>query len=45
MLWRYNILDARDIQEAGKRAERYLALQRMSQTTEKTTESVSGKLS
>lgn len=24
MLWRYNITDARDIKEAGKRTERYL---------------------
>lgn len=43
MLWRYNILDARDIQEAGKRTERYLAQQRMYQTTEKPTESLSVK--
>ena len=24
MLWRYNIVDARDIKEAGRRTERYL---------------------
>jgi hypothetical protein len=24
MLWRYNIRDARDIKEAGKRTEKYL---------------------
>jgi integrase len=28
MLWRYNITDARDIKEAGKRTERYLEAQR-----------------
>jgi integrase len=28
MLWRYNITDARDIQDAGKRTERYLEAQR-----------------
>ena len=25
MLWRYNIIDTRDVKEAGKRTERYLA--------------------
>jgi integrase len=28
MLWRYNITDARDIKEAGKRTERYLEAQK-----------------
>ncbi|MBV9180240.1 MAG: tyrosine-type recombinase/integrase [Acidobacteria bacterium] len=28
MLWRYNITDARDIKDAGKRTERYLEAQR-----------------
>jgi integrase len=28
MLWRYNIVDTRDIKEAGKRTERYLREQR-----------------
>lgn len=28
MLWRYNITDARDIKDAGKRTERYLETQR-----------------
>lgn len=28
MLWRYNIVDARDIKEAGRRTEKYLREQR-----------------
>lgn len=28
MLWRYNIVDARDIKEAGRRTEKYLQLQK-----------------
>ena len=28
MLWRYNIVDARDIKEAGRRTERYLREQK-----------------
>lgn len=43
MLWRYNILDARDIQDAGKRTERYLEQQRGKGPTEKPTEYSSGK--
>jgi len=43
MLWRYNILDARDIQEAGKRTERYLAQQRISPITENPTKLLSAK--
>lgn len=31
MLWRYNITDARDIKEAGKRTQRYLEAQREQQ--------------
>jgi integrase len=34
MLWRYNILDARDIQDAGKRTQRYLEQQRGQKPTE-----------
>jgi integrase len=38
MLWRYNITDARDIQEAGKRTERYLEAQKGQQHAELPTE-------
>jgi hypothetical protein len=37
-LWRYNIIDARDIQEAGKRTERYLEAQKGQQHAELPTE-------
>ncbi len=44
MLWRYNILDARDIQEAGRQTERYyLEQQKRGQPTEKPTESSNAK--
>jgi integrase len=43
MLWRYNILDARDIQEAGRRTERYLEQQKTQLLTEKPTEYSSAK--
>jgi len=32
MLWRYNITDARDIKEAGKRMEKYLKKQKEART-------------
>jgi integrase len=38
MLWRYNITDTRDIQEAGRHAERYLEQLRTAEPTEKPTE-------
>jgi hypothetical protein len=38
MLWRYNITDTRDIQEAGKRTERYLEAQKGLQHAELPTE-------
>ena len=38
MLWRYNITDARDIQEAGKPTERYLEAQKGLQHAELPTE-------
>jgi len=36
MLWRYNIVDTRDIKEAGKRTERYLREQRASPKEQQT---------
>jgi len=38
MLWRYNIVDTRDVVEAGRRTQRYLEEQNRKQTTESTTE-------
>lgn len=38
MLWRYNITDARDIKDAGKRTERYLEAQRGQQDAQTPTQ-------
>jgi integrase len=38
MLWRYNITDTRDIQEAGRRMQLYLEQQQSAEPTEKPTE-------
>jgi hypothetical protein len=38
MLWRYNIVDTRDVVEAGRRTQRYLEEQNRKQTTELITE-------
>jgi hypothetical protein len=37
MLWRYNITDARDIKDAGKRTEQYLEAQKGQQHAQKPT--------
>ena len=45
MLWRYNITDTRDIQEAGRRMQLYLEQLSNAQLTEKTTEYSNVKVS
>lgn len=45
MLWRYNITDARDIKDAGKRTERYLQAQNAQQHAGKPTEYTNDKAS